>query len=125
MTAILTVIFKEDIARLYTDHQEVIALAVILMLFSAMYQCVDSIQVVAAGALRGYKQMTAIFTRTFIAYWVVGLPLGYLLGITDIIVEPLGAKGFWIGITVGLTVAAILLGQHLIKVQRSAAFKTV
>lgn len=125
ITAILTVIFKEDIARLYTDHQDVIALAVTLMLFSAMYQCVDSIQVVAAGALRGYKEMTAIFTRTFVAYWVVGLPLGYLLGITDIIVQPLGAKGFWIGITVGLSVAAILLGQHLLKVQRAITLKTV
>jgi len=125
ISAILTVIFKEDIARLYTDHQDVIALAVTLMLFSAMYQCVDSIQVVATGALRGYKEMTAIFSRTFIAYWVVGLPLGYLLGITDIIVEPLGAKGFWIGITVGLSVAAILLGQHLLKVQRAIALKTV
>lgn len=125
ITAILTVIFKEDIARLYTNHQDVITLSVTLILFSAMYQCVDSIQVVAAGALRGYKQMTAIFTRTFIAYWLVGLPLGYLLGITNLIAEPLGAIGFWIGITVGLTVAAVLLGQHLIKVQRSAAFNTL
>ncbi len=125
LTAVLTVIFKEDIARLYTDHQEVITLAVTLMLFSAMYQCVDSIQVVAAGALRGYKEMMAIFTRTFIAYWVVGLPLGYLLGMTDLIVEPLGAKGFWIGITVGLTVAAVLLGQHLLKIQRSIDFKAL
>ena len=125
ITALLTVIFREDISRLYTEDQKVIALAVSLMLFSAMYQGVDAIQVIAAGALRGYKQMTAIFTRTFIAYWIVGLPLGYLLGLTDIIAKPLGAKGFWIGITLGLATAAILLGQHLIKVQRSTAFKTV
>ena len=72
---------------------------------------------VAAGALRGYKEMTAIFTRTFIAYWVVGLPLGYLLAMTDWLIEPLGAKGFWIGITVGLTVAAVLLGQRLFVIQ--------
>ncbi|WP_019613790.1 MATE family efflux transporter [Psychromonas ossibalaenae] len=118
ITAILTVIFKEDIALLYTSNPEVITLAVTLMLFSAMYQCVDSIQVVAAGALRGYKEMVSIFTRTFIAYWLVGLPLGYLLGMTDLLTEPLGAQGFWIGITVGLTVAAVLLGQRLHTVQR-------
>jgi MATE family multidrug resistance protein len=121
ITALLTVIFKENIAQLYTDNQEVIALAVILLLLSGMYQCVDSIQVVAAGALRGYKEMNAIFTRTFVAYWLVGLPVGYLLGITDLIVEPLGAKGFWIGLNAGLTVAALLLGQHLFKVQRIIA----
>jgi len=124
ITALLTVIYKANIAQLYTENQEVITLAVTLILFSAMYQCVDSIQVVAAGALRGYKEMTAIFTRTFIAYWIVGLPSGYLLGMTDIIVEPLGAKGFWIGITAGLTIAAILLGQHLFKVQSAITFKT-
>jgi MATE family multidrug resistance protein len=118
ITALLTIIFKEDIAMLYTDNQEVIELALTLMFFAALYQCVDAIQVVAAGALRGYKEMTAIFTRTFIAYWVVGLPLGYVLAMTDLIIEPLGAKGFWIGISMGLLVAAILLGQRLFVIQK-------
>ena len=118
LTAISTVIFREQIAILYSDNREVIDLAIVLILFSALYQCVDAIQVVAAGALRGYKEMTAIFTRTFISYWVIGLPLGYILGMTDWIVAPLGAKGFWIGITVGLTAAAILLGQRMVFVQK-------
>lgn len=118
ITALLTIIFKENIAMLYTDNQTVIDLAVTLMFFAALYQCVDAVQVVAAGALRGYKEMTAIFTRTFIAYWIVGLPLGYLLAMTDIITPALGAKGFWIGITIGLTVAAILLGQRLFSIQK-------
>jgi len=119
ITALLTIIFKEDIAMLYTDNQAVIQLAITLMFFAALYQCVDAIQVVAAGALRGYKEMTAIFTRTFIAYWVVGLPLGYLLAMTNLIIEPLGAKGFWIGITMGLSVAAVLLGQKLFVIQKN------
>jgi len=118
LTASFTIAFKSDIALLYTDNQEVINLAVTLMLFAALYQCVDAIQVVAAGALRGYKEMSAIFTRTFIAYWIVGLPLGYLLAMTDLLVTPLGAKGFWIGLNIGLTVAAILLGQRLFVIQR-------
>lgn len=118
-TALATVIFKEQIALLYTDNKEVLDLAIVLILFSAIYQCVDAIQAVAAGALRGYKEMNAIFTRTFISYWIVGLPLGYTLGMTDWFVEPLGAKGFWIGITVGLTVAAILLGHRLYTVQKT------
>ena len=119
ITALSTVIFKEQIALLYSDHREVIDLAITLILFSAIYQCVDAIQVVAAGALRGYKEMNAIFTRTFISYWIVGLPLGYVLGMTDLLTQPLGAVGFWIGITVGLTVAAILLGQRLYFIQKT------
>ncbi|WP_413699127.1 MATE family efflux transporter [Psychromonas sp. KJ10-10] len=118
ITALLTIIFKEDIANLYTDNAEVIELALVLLSFATLYQCVDAIQVVAGGALRGYKEMMAIFARTFIAYWVVGLPLGYILGMTDMIVQPLGAKGFWIGLTAGLTLVAILLGQRIFVIHR-------
>ena len=118
LTALLTLLFKEEIALLYTNDQEVILLAVSLIIFSAMYQCIDAIQVVAAGALRGYKEMMAIFLCTFVAYWLVGLPLGYALAMTDILMPALGAKGFWIGITAGLSVAAILLGQRLYVVQK-------
>jgi MATE family multidrug resistance protein len=121
ITALLTLTFKEQIAQLYTNDSKVILLAVTLIIFSAIYQCVDAIQVVAAGALRGYKEMKAIFTRTFIAYWMVGLPLGYSLAMTDLFMPALGAKGFWIGITLGLTTAAILLGRRLWVVQRSSA----
>lgn len=121
ITALLTLIFKEQIALLYTNDQEVVLLAVTLIVFSAMYQCVDAIQVVAAGALRGYKEMKAIFSRTFIAYWMVGLPLGYSLAMTSLFMPALGAKGFWIGITAGLTVAAILLGRRLWVVQKRLA----
>ena len=120
LTASLTIIFRESIILLYTDNSEVMTLATTLVLFSALYQGVDAIQVIAGGALRGYKQMNAIFKRTFIAYWLVGLPVGYILGMTNLITAPLGASGFWIGITIGLATSAILLGQHLFKVQRKS-----
>ena len=118
LTAIATVIFKHQIAAMYTDNIEVVTIAGTLLLFAALYQCMDAVQVVAGGALRGYQEMVAIFIRTFISYWVIGLPLGYLLGMTDIITTAMGAKGFWIGITVGLTAAAILLIQHLLVTQK-------
>ncbi len=88
-TAILTVIFREQIALLYTDNPEVIMFAGQLLLLAAIYQCSDAVQVVAAGALRGYKDMRAIFFCTFIAYWLLGLPIGYILGMTDWIVKPM------------------------------------
>ena len=84
-----------------------------LLLFAAVYQCTDAIQVIAAGALRGYKDMRSIFNITFVAYWLLGLPIGYILGMKDWIVEPMGAHGFWIGFIVGLTSAAIMLGMRL------------
>jgi MATE family multidrug resistance protein len=118
ITALLTLLFREEIARLYTNNTEVMLLAVTLLTYAAVYQCMDAVQVIACGALRGYKEMIAIFKRTFIAFWIVGLPLGYTLGMTNYFFEPLGAKGFWIGLTLGLTVSSILLTEHLLKTQR-------
>ena len=112
-TALITVLFREQIALLYTENTAVITIAMQLLLFAAVYQCTDAIQVIAAGALRGYKDMRSIFNRTFVAYWVLGLPLGYILGMTDWIVEPMGAHGFWTGFIVGLSSAALLLGLRL------------
>lgn len=113
ITALITVLFREQIALLYTENTAVITIAMQLLLFAAVYQCTDAIQVIAAGALRGYKDMRSIFNRTFVAYWVLGLPLGYILGMTDWIVEPMGAHGFWTGFIVGLSSAALLLGLRL------------
>ncbi|WP_155759722.1 MATE family efflux transporter [Vibrio natriegens] len=113
VTAFLTVVFREFVAELYTSNQEVIKLAMELLLLAAIYQFTDAVQVIAAGALRGYKDMRAIFNRTFVAYWICGLPMGYILGRTNWIVEPMGAQGFWIGFIVGLSSAALLLGVRL------------
>lgn len=113
LTALLTVMFREQIAQMYTDNPEVILIAGQLLFLAAIYQCTDAIQVVAAGALRGYKDMQAIFVCTFIAYWILGLPIGYTLGMTDWIVEAMGPHGFWYGNIIGLTAAAIMLGARM------------
>lgn len=112
-TASFTIVMREHIALLYTSNPEVIAVALKLLLLAAIYQCTDALQVVAAAALRGYKDMAAIFKRTFLAYWVIGLPSGYILGMTDWIVAPMGVDGFWYGIITGLTSAAIMLCARL------------
>ncbi|PSW05992.1 MATE family efflux transporter [Photobacterium lipolyticum] len=117
LTALLTVIFRERIAQMYTDNPDVILIAGQLLFLAAIYQCTDAIQVVAAGALRGYKDMRAIFIRTFIAYWILGLPVGYILGMTDWIVGSMGPHGFWIGNIVGLSSAALMLASRLRWVQ--------
>lgn len=112
-TASATMLGSEFIAKMYSSNTEVLNMAIPLLIVAGIYQCTDSIQAVAAGALRGYKDMKAIFIRTIVSYWVFGLPCGYILGMTDLLVEPMGAKGFWIGFIIGLSSAAILLGQRL------------
>ncbi|WED23132.1 MATE family efflux transporter [Vibrio sp. JC009] len=113
ITGVITVVFREPITLLYTDDSQVLAIATQLLIIAAIYQLADSVQVIGAGALRGYKDMKAIFICTFIAYWVLGLPTGCILGLTDLIVPRMGVYGFWVGFIVGLTSAAILLTIRL------------
>lgn len=117
-TALFTVIMREPIALLYNDNPDVVALASQLMLLAAVYQISDSIQVIGSGVLRGYKDTRSIFFITFIAYWILGLPSGYLLALTDIVVPRMGPAGFWTGFIIGLTSAAIMMVLRIRWLQR-------
>jgi MATE family multidrug resistance protein len=117
-TALFTVTLREHIALLYNDNPAVVALAAHLMLLAAVYQISDSIQVIGSGVLRGYKDTRSIFFITFIAYWVLGLPSGYVLALTDLVVEPMGPAGFWMGFIIGLTSAAIMMMLRMRWLQR-------
>jgi len=121
ITALFTVTFRHDIAALYTANPEVITLAAQLMLLAAIYQFSDSIQVIGSGILRGYKDTRSIFFITLIAYWVLGLPVGYVLALTDWVVAPLGPAGFWCGFIVGLTSAAVMMIWRIRRLQRLPA----
>ncbi len=118
LTAIFTVSLREHIALLYNDNPEVVHLAAQLMLLAAIYQISDSIQVVGSGILRGYKDTRSIFFITFTAYWVLGLPSGYVLALTDLVVDRMGPAGFWMGFIIGLTSAAILMMLRMRFLQR-------
>lgn len=112
-TALFTVLGRHWIATQYSQDPLVIALAAQLMLFAAVYQLSDTIQVVSSGALRGYKDTKVIFFITMVAYWGLGLPTGVILGLTDWFFPKMGPTGFWIGFIVGLSSAALMLGTRL------------
>ncbi|VXC83210.1 MULTISPECIES: MATE family efflux transporter [Serratia] len=120
-TALFTVAFREPIALLYNDSPAVVAMASHLMLLAAIYQISDSVQVIGSGILRGYKDTRSIFYITFVAYWIMGLPSGYLLALTDLIVPAMGPSGFWIGFIIGLTFAAIMMALRMRWLQRQPA----
>ncbi len=107
--ASLTFLLRSNIASLYSPDAPVVALASSLLILACFYQVSDAIQVVSACALRGMKVTKPVFFVTFIAYWPIGFGLGAVLGLTDWLVTPMGAHGFWVGIIAGLSVAAILL----------------
>ena len=112
--ATLIIAFASVIASLYSPDPDVVATAAGLLLFAAIFQLSDAVQIGAAGALRAYQDTLVLMIITFVAYWLVGLGLGYYLAFYT--PEPWGAKGFWTGLVIGLTVAALGLGYRLYKV---------
>lgn len=95
---------QHDVVNL-KDNMEVIGVAAQLLLIAAFFQISDGFQVVLLGALRGLQDVKIPTLITFVAYWVIGFPISYYLGIhTD-----LGNIGIWIGLLSGLTVAAVFL----------------
>ncbi|WP_158782936.1 MATE family efflux transporter [Pantoea sp. BAV 3049] len=121
LTALFTITFRQQIALLYTDNPEVVTLAAQLMLLAAIYQFSDSIQVIGSGILRGYKDTRSIFFITFVAYWILGLPSGYILALTDWVVPAMGPAGFWIGFIIGLTSSAVMMVWRMRRMQRQPA----
>lgn len=93
------------IASLYTHDETVIALASQLLVLAGLFQFSDGIQVASNGALRGLKDTRVPMAITLFAYWLVGMPVGWWLAFH----VRLGARGIWMGLIAGLTVAAILL----------------
>ncbi|MCQ4346564.1 MATE family efflux transporter [Pseudomonas stutzeri] len=117
-SASLMLWLRGDIARLYTPDPQVLAVASALLVYSALFQFSDAIQVTAAGALRGYQDTRATMLITLLAYWGIGLPIGYGLGLADWFGPASGPAGLWQGLVVGLSCAALLLGVRLQRIGR-------
>ncbi|MFX3625277.1 MAG: MATE family efflux transporter [Ectobacillus sp.] len=112
--SIVIFLFGEQIAGIYTNDATVLKLAQQFLVLAILFQFSDAIATPVQGALRGYKDVNAALVMTMIAYWVLGLPLGYILAnYTN-----LTAKGYWVGLIAGLAFGALFLSFRLIQVQR-------
>lgn len=89
----------------YIDDPEVLSIASSLLIIAAIFQISDGTQAVALGMLRGLTDVKMPTVITFVAYWIFGLPVGYLLAFNF----RMGVTGIWIGFIVGLSASAIML----------------
>ena len=117
----LILLGRESIVNAYSPDPVVRQIAAGLVLFSAVWQLADAAQVIAIGALRGYKVTFGPMLIMFVAFWIVGLPLGAQLGYRGIgSVPPLEVYGFWTGLVTALILAALALSAWLRSVARGA-----
>lgn len=105
MTSVIYICFRKYLPTLYINNQEVIDIAASLLILASIFQIPDGIQVTAIGALRGMQDVLVPTLFTFIAYWVMALPVGYHLAFN----RGMGALGIWVGLTIGLTISAALM----------------
>ncbi len=98
----LFVLGRNFLPALYIDDPEVVRIAGPLIVIAGLFQLSDGTQVVCVGALRGLRDVRVPSFFIFIAYWIIGLPLGYTLGFR----AGYGAIGIWSGLLIGLTLTA-------------------
>lgn len=110
---VMSFYLKALIVSLYTFDHEVMGIAVSLLIFAAMYQVFDAIQVTSAGALRGFHDTKVTMWVTLLCFWGIGLGLGYVFAFGSLFGPQMGVAGFWLGIVLGLFLAAILLSLRL------------
>jgi len=101
------------LVSLYTSDSAVIAVATQLLVFAAIFQLADILQVTAISALRGYKDTRLPLLIMLLSFWGICLPLGYVLTFTDWLVPAQGADGFWLALIAGLSCAAAMLITRL------------
>jgi MATE family multidrug resistance protein len=120
LTAIIFTLGNHLLPWIYTSDNRVIAIAAQLLIIAAFFQLFDGTQVVGLGVLRGMGDVNIPTLITFIAYWVIGLPVGYLLGIRF----NLGVQGVWYGLVLGLLTASLLLFIRFQLISRKHRYKT-
>ncbi|HZH59070.1 MAG TPA: MATE family efflux transporter [Metabacillus sp.] len=114
MSAALIYFFRPEVASIYTSDHTVLKLTQDFLIYAIFFQLSDAIAAPIQGILRGYKDVNVTFIMALISYWVVGLPVGYIIATYT----SLDAFGFWIGLISGLAAGAIGLSMRLYIIQR-------
>ncbi len=109
LVSVVFVLFASETLSLFLDLRTddapaILAFAIPLLIVAAAFQLVDTLQVLAAGLLRGLKDTRVPMQIALFSYWIIGVPAAYLLSQYTTI----GALGIWLGLALGLTVASAL-----------------
>jgi len=111
---IIFISFNGTLPQIFNSNMEVVSLAAYLLIFAAIFQISDATQAVSVGLLRGAKDVKIPTLLVGVAYWVVGLPIGYLLAFKF----EMGAPGIWTGLIIGLSLVSVLLSSRFLNLKK-------
>ncbi|AUC79496.1 MATE family efflux transporter [Nonlabens sp. MB-3u-79] len=97
--------FRNQLPFIYIDNIDVVELASKILIIAAFFQLSDGFQVVLLGALRGFQDVWIPTLICFIAYWIVGFPISFILSSY----YDFGVQGIWMGLLVALSLSAVLM----------------
>ncbi|ASB88848.1 MATE family efflux transporter [Bacillus sonorensis] len=112
-TAFVILLFRQQIAGMYTGDPDVLHLTKHFLLYALFFQLSDAIAAPIQGALRGYKDVNYTLVTALVSYWIIGLPAGFVIGTYT----SFGAYGYWIGLITGLAAGAAGLFLRLRLIQ--------
>ncbi|MCM3077670.1 MULTISPECIES: MATE family efflux transporter [Brevibacillus] len=112
--AVVLYVYNEQVAGFYTTDKEVLRLTQTFLMYSILFLISDAVAAPIQGVLRGYKDVTVPFIVALVSYWVIGLPLGYVLAQYTSFM----AYGYWIGLITGLAAGAVFLFGRLLRLQK-------
>ena len=107
-------VFRDQLPLIFNENADVVHLSSLLLLFAAVFQISDATQATGAGLLRGIKDVKVPTALITIAYWVIGLPVGWLFAFP----YHMGAAGMWLGLIIGLTLASVFLGIRFLRMAK-------
>ena len=111
LCALVFILLQHQLPNIFTNNAGVAAISSTLLVYGAFFQISDATQAIGVGLLRGMRDVKIPTLLVAIAYWVIGIPLGYYLAF----VTKMGASGIWIGFIAGLTMSSILLNSRFLK----------
>lgn len=118
-TGILFFTLRNILPSFYTTDSDVISAAASLLIVATIFQVSDGLQATALGVLRGMQDVKTPTVISFVSYYVIALPLEWLLGTYF----GWGAIGVWVALAIGLTLSATLLISRFYNQIGIVAFK--
>ena len=107
--AMLFLLFPRQIISLFTIDENLIKVCIPVVMMSSIYQIFDGLQVSFSGILKGLKKTLFVTIAIVFGYWVVGIPLGYLLAFKF----NFNLLGFWIGLAISIFTMCVVMGMFI------------
>ena len=112
--------FPDFLVGLFTKDKALVSICVPVIYILSMFQVCDGLQVALAGVFKGIKKTKVVLISNFIAYWLIYLPVGYVLAFNF----GLKLRGFWYGLCVSAVILCVMMVTMLKKEIRKMTIAT-